>query len=185
LGGINLIIFLLIIVAIIFLCVHSSKKEKERKSSLNVPDGTGKIRYYEGYSEKLSSHLYFWHDNNSLTFCDSNGDGRHIVISKENILNFNMIGEYHEDTKVTGGKVKGGGVSVVGAVAGGAIAGPVGMILGGRKKVKSKPIKTTTTVTDTRKIILKFKENEEEKGMILDKSVYDVLCFVCPEKKIN
>lgn len=179
-----MIIFLLIVAIIIFLCVRSSKKEKSRKLALNVPNGTGKVRYYEGYSEKLNSFLYFWHDNNSLTFCDPKGDGRHIVLNKDSILNFNMIGEYHESVNVTGGKVKGGGVSVVGAVAGGAVAGPVGMVLGVRKKVKSKPVKTTTTVTDTRKTIIKFKENEDEKGMVLDKSVYDVLCFVCPEKKI-
>lgn len=180
-----MIIFLLVIVAIIFLCVHSNKKEKVRKLSLNVPSGTKKVRYYEGYSENLSGYLYFWHDNNSLTFCDPKGNGRHIEISKDNILNFNMIGEYHEDIKTTGGEVKGGGVSVLGAAAGGAIAGPVGMVLGGRKKVKSKPVKTTTTVTDTRKTILKFKENGEEKGMVLDKSIYDVLRFICPEKEIK
>lgn len=180
-----MIIFLILCIIIIALIVHSIKKEKAKRLEFNIPKGSKKIMYFKGYTENLSSKLYFWNDNNSITLCDPKGDGKHIKISKDNIQNFTMIGEYHEDTVVTGGKTKGGGVSIVGAVAGGAVAGPLGAAVAGRKKVKSKPIKTTTTVTDTRKTIIKFIENREEKGMVLDKQVYDALCFICPEKKIS
>lgn len=166
--------FLLFIVALIALIVYLNKKEKKLRGQFNIPSEAKKIFYYGGYTINLKPKIYFWNNDNTLFLCDPKTSDRHLTISKDNILNFSLEGEYHRDTKVTGG-----GASVGGAIVGGAIAGPVGAIVGGRKKTKTK-----TTTVDTRKVILKFKENNIEKGMILDYGIYDKLCFMCPEKKI-
>jgi hypothetical protein len=174
------LLFIVIIVAIIVFLV---KKENKLRKDFNIPGKAKKVDYYQGYTTILSSKIYFWDDNSELYFCDPKHT-TNIKISKDSIISFNMVGEYHESTSTTGGGVKGGGTSIGGAVVGGVLLGPVGAIIGSRKKVKSKPIKTTTHVTDTRKVILKFKENDMEKGMVLDKIIFDVLSFICPEKKI-
>lgn len=165
---------------------EEQQREKERKKQepkILIPRGLSKIRYYGGYNKKLSDWLFFEKSSESICFYDKR-ENLKILVKKSNVLNFSMNGEYHESTQVTGGEVKGGGVSVGGALVGAAVAGPAGAIIGGRKKVKSTPVQTTTTVTDTRKVILKFKESEQEQGMILDKDIWETLCFMCPEKKI-
>lgn len=166
---------------------EKQRQEKERKDiepKISIPAGLPKVRYYGGYNKKLSDWLLFENNNQSILFYDKK-ENLKVWVWKEDILSFSMNGEYRESMQVTGGEVKGGGVSVGGALVGAAVAGSVGAIIGSRKKIESTPIKSTTTVTDTRKVILKFKENGVEQGMILDKGLWETLCFMCPEKKIQ
>gem|GEM_PF-2717177 len=169
-----MLIFLIIFIAFIAFCIYSARKENEKRIKFNIPKEAKKMRYYEGYSEPLSRKIYIWNNNNDLKICSPKISDKHIVIHRQDIISFNMIGEFYQTTTS-----KGGGRSLGGAVAGGVLLGGVGAIIGSKKKVK-----TTTSTTDTRKVILKFKENNIEKGMILDKDVNKLLCFMCPEKKI-
>lgn len=160
--------------------LFTTRKKLEEK--YGIPREAVRIIYYGEYSYKLSKEIYFWKDKDTLYFEDPNVCSKPITIPKENILSFNTIGEYSEEQRVSGGKIKGGGVSLGGAVAGGVLLGTVGVLLGGRKKVKSTPIKSETAVTDTRKVVLNFIEKGEKEKMILDYYMHDELCTICPEK---
>ena len=167
------IVLLIIIILAIVLSVQGEKKKRER---LQVPKSARKITYFTGYDKKMSNKLYYWKNGNHLNFCDTkekNGPVK-ITIPKENILAFTSTGEITTQTNV-----KGGGPSLGGAVVGAAVAGPVGAIVGGKKKVK-----TQTTTTDTRRTFIKFAENGTEKSMQFDYSIYDDLCLMCLERKI-
>lgn len=169
--------FVIIIVFLITLGIISGKKTTKTKLQYNIPTCATYIAYKGGYDIPLSKILFFYHDNNALSFWDKKQPDHHITINKSDIINFSMIGEYSQTNSISGG-----GVSLGGAVVGGAILGPVGMVMGGRKKVKK--IKSTTHTVDTRKTIIKFNSDKVEKGMIFDKKIYEILCFMCPEKKI-
>lgn len=174
-------IYVFIIVAIITLSIVGGiKQRKKRNENYNVPLTSKRVRYFGGYTKKLSSSLYSWNEDATLNFFDDRSKEQ-ISITKDSILNFSMVGEYHET--ISGGGSKGGGTSIGGALVGGVLLGGAGAILGSRKKVKAVPIRTT--VNDTRKTVLKFKEDGTDKGMMLDKKIYDTLCFMCPEKKIK
>ena len=169
-------IFLVIIALIILWVILASRKEKKKRERLGVPKGAFKIHYYSGYDKPMSHKLYYWKDANVLNFCDTiekNGPSR-ITISKENILSFTSTGELSTQTNISGG-----GVSLGGAAVGGVLLGPVGAIIGGRKKVKTK-----TTTTDTRKTIIKFSEDGIEKSIMLNYQIYNDLCLLCMEKKV-
>lgn len=157
---------------------------KKLSEEYGIPKKAVKIYYYGRYSKKLGSKIYYWEDDDKIFFNDIKTN-TNIIINKDDVISFNTIGEYKETQKISGGKVKGGGVSLGGAVVGGAIAGPVGAIIGGRKKVKSKPIKTETVVTDTRKVVLCFKENEIREQMLLGYYIYEKLCTICPDKNAD
>lgn len=73
-------------------------------------------------------------------------------------------------------EISGGGVSIGGALIGGAIAGDVGAIIGSQK-----PISTKQVEHDSRKTIIKTKDNE----FICDYDFYDVLMKVVPQKEFS
>ncbi|MCR3758922.1 hypothetical protein KYB31_07950 [Clostridium felsineum] len=180
-------IIVIVIIFVIGYFLPDNDKEnvkEEKREKIMIPRGLKLINYYGGYNRKLSGKLFFENRSNGICLYDRINNLK-VLILKRNILNFSMNGEYHRDAVVSGGEIQGGGSSIGGAIVGEFLDGPSGAIIGSRKKVTSNPIKTEINVTDTRKIILKFKENEQERGMILDKSIWDDLCFLCPEKKIK
>lgn len=169
-------VFLVIIALAILWIVLVRRKEKNKRERLGVPKGAYKIHYYNGYDKQMSHKLYYWKDNNSLNFCDTvekNGP-IHITIPKECVLSFTSTGELSTQTNVSGG-----GVSLGGAAVGGVLLGPVGAIIGGRKKVKTK-----TSTTDSRRTIIRFTENGMDKSIMLTYPIYNDLCLLCMEKKV-
>lgn len=167
----------------IALIVIRKSNEKMRKDH-NIPKNAIKVRYYGGYKKKLSRKIYYWASLGSIFFNDPETDSV-IKINEYDIISFNTIGKYNVSQKISGGQVSGGGVSFGGAVVGGIIAGPVGAIIGGRKKVKSEPIRTENVVTDTRSVVLYFNEYNSNQKMILDYVLYKKLCTICPGKNAD
>lgn len=168
---------LLVIIVLIVLCVFLSiRGENKKRERLNVPKQAYTIMYFDGYDKPLNSSLYYWRESDTLNLCENKkkGDAERITIHKDNVLSFTTSGELTVTSDV-----KGGGVSLGGAVVGGALLGPVGAIVGGRKKVK-----TQTKTVDTRKTYLKFLENNIEKTIVLNYAVYNDLCILCMDKKI-
>jgi hypothetical protein len=166
---------ILFIICVAFVIIKIQKKRKKVFSDLGIPPTAIKVKYYKNYTPRSNSEkVYFWNDNASISFCNPKKT-MNIKILKEDIISFNMLGEYHESTNVSGG-----GVSIGGAIAGAAVAGPVGAIIGGGKKVK-----TETIIDDSRKTVIRYNENNINNGIIVDKSVFNILCFMCPEKKIS
>ncbi|MBK5243703.1 MAG: hypothetical protein JJE18_01530 [Eubacteriaceae bacterium] len=175
-------LFLVFVILIFIFLVKArdtmAKKKKEKLKSLNIPVSHKIMQYFRGYDKTISSVVYYWESNGVLNFLDAKPVGvpTHIKIPKEQIINFMMIGDMTSNTSVS---VKGGGVSLGGAAVGGVLLGPVGAIIGGRKKVKS----TSKTVkTDNRQVVLNFKENGSDKSILIDKSIYPELCMICGGK---
>ncbi|MBC3889463.1 hypothetical protein GH810_14200 [Acetobacterium paludosum] len=170
--------FIFIIIVIVGLIVLSSVMESNRRKKFNIPGKGKKIRYYEGYNKPLQRKIYYWSDGKNICFCNSKsqtGDPLRITIPKSDIIGFAQIGDLTTSTSV-----KGGGTSLSGAAGGALLFGPVGAIVGGRKKVKS-----TTTTKDTRQVVLNFKEDGVEKAMLLDNLIYKDLTLSCAGKLIR
>lgn len=131
-----------------------------------------------GYTRPFGKTLWEWTENGTLKILETKpsikGTQPYLLsIPKENVIAFMMTGD-----RTVQSKVSGGGVSLGGAVVGAAIAGPVGAIIGGRKKVK-----TETQTFDTRRLMLKFRENGEI-TIQLGPQPYNDLCMLCMEKQI-
>lgn len=163
--------------------VHISKQRaREYKEQWNIPETAKKVSYLGGYGDKLKSKLYVNYDGakQKLELWEAstgkNTSPKHMVAEKDDIIAFSQLGEF---TSTQHTQVKGGGASIGGAIVGNAIAGPVGAVIGGRKKVKTK---TTTSTSDTRRTLLKFRENGIEKSVLLDYSAYGLLSIWIPEK---
>lgn len=169
------------IVAFIVFCVQqSSKRAKAFREAHEIPQDSNTVGYNYGYSDRLRSKLYYWKgEDGSLNFSEASCAKNKIPV-KINILKDNLVGFLVTGDITTSTKVKGGGVSIGGALVGNAVAGPVGAVIGGRKKVTSE-----TTTTDTRQVILKFVEGGADKAMVLNYSIYNTLCMWYIEKKIG
>ncbi len=178
-----LFIVLVAVVALIALIIMHKLNDKMKREH-NIPKNAIKIRYYGGYKKKLSRKIYYWASLSSIFFNDPKTDSA-IKINKYDIISFNTIGKYNVSQKISGGQVSGGGVSLGGAVVGGIIAGPVGAIIGGRKKVKSEPIRTENVVKDTRSVVLYFNAYNSNQKMVLDYALYKELCNICPGKNTD
>lgn len=172
-------IILAIILLIVFFANQSAKKNRAYLLEQGVPADHKAVMYYQGYNVSLNNPILFWITPDALHLCEScprkkGGDLTKISIPKENIIAFTKTGELTAQTNVSGG-----GASIGGALVGAAVAGPVGAIIGGRKKVK-----THTTTMDNRRTILKFTEGGIEKSIQLGYEIFDSLCLFCIEKKI-
>jgi hypothetical protein len=142
-----------------------------------IPKGTMLINYLGGCFGTQQCLAFFRVDGKGINLCEynlkkSNPFNEHIT--KDSLIAFSQTGDYSTNSIVSGG-----GVSLGGAAVGAALLGPVGAVIGGRKKVK-----TQIRTTDTRKTIIKYKSNDEEKSIILSSSAYDLLCCNFIEKKI-
>lgn len=162
----------------------TKNNKKVQKEKIMIPQGLEEIEYYGGYNKELSNKLFLENRSNGICLYDK-ANNLKVLVLKRNIINFSMVGDYNRDSIVSGGKLEGGDFSLWGSIKGKMLYGDVGELVYARKKYTNSPIKTEVNVTDTRKIILKFKENEQERGMVLDKSMWEHLCFLCPEKKIK
>lgn len=125
-----------------------------------------------------------WKSNNTINFlnCITVGGNNHsyVEIPVSSIKAYKLEGESHYVSNVSGGG--GGGRSIGGAIIGGAIAGPVGAIVGGRKK--NKEIKTETIHIDNRKTLLYFvADNKEQCESFNGTTLYEFLLKKCPEKE--
>lgn len=176
--------YLLIIAGLIIsfiIVIIMKKRETKLKIEHHIPTYASKIRYYGGYDKELSRKLYCWINSYGICLNDLKTDN-FIKINRQDIMGFNTLGEYKVTQKISGGEVSGGGVSIAGAIIGNIIAGPVGAIIGGRKKVKSTPVKTENVVTDTRSVVVYFSEYNSSKKLILEYKVYEDLCIRFPSK---
>jgi len=186
-------IFIIIVGAIVATSVLVKVTNSKSKKADNIPKAAKEIVYFGGdiTNYKNIALISYWIDGNVLKFWGNPAQRaqlaklekaeRCVSINKADIINFSIQGEYSQTSSTSGGG--GGGVSVGGAVVGGVLLGPVGAILGGHKK--SKKVVSSTQTIDKRKTVLKFNEAGSEKTMLLDKKIYDNLCYWIPEKKIS
>lgn len=167
---------LLIFIVIVGLVIINMITENNARKKFEIPSSGKKIKYFQGYNKPLKKEIYYWRDSRSLHFCNSRSKSEplRIVIPKDNIIGFAMIGDL-----ITSTSIKGGGTSLGGAAVGGLLLGPVGAIIGSRKKVKSK-----TKTDDTRQVVLNFKEDNTEKAILLDHLIYNDLCVFCASKRL-
>lgn len=142
----------------------------EIKKDWNVPENCDFITI-KGASHKSSIKLhkgdyYLWKDKADLCFFELepiiddviSGRLKKYEITRlpiRNIDNYNMEGELHCETRISGGG--GGGYSLTGAVVGGIIAGGVGAVIGSRKKTD--PIVSKTITYDDRICYLNYFDN--------------------------
>lgn len=149
---------------------------KNFMASYNIPQGTPMINYLGGCFGNRNCYVFFKVSPTGIYLCEYNTKIKPFFkyIPKENLIAFSQIGDHYTNSIVSGG-----GVSLGGAAVGAAFFGPVGAIVGSHKKVKTKTINV-----DTRKTILKFRENGIENSLILSSSAYDILCCNFIEKKI-
>lgn len=170
-----------------------SKKNEERKLALkkirekyNVPVNYRNVRYKHGHPsiQKDNFDAYIWTDNEILYIVDKTIDfniGK-IEIPLKDIEYYDVRGEVHRETKISGGETVGGGTSIGGAIAGGLIAGEAGAIIGSRKKVKSQPIVSKTITHDERETFLNFFINDKGYTIFFDSKAYNSLFDIIPNK---
>lgn len=157
-------------------------KALEKRHKCGIPDNANFATYFGTTNTpiyKYGAVLLYWVDPSTIHFCDLNPHGMKsepimFSIPKKDIIAFTMTGDIASQTNV-----KGGGASVGGALVGAAVAGPVGAVIGGRKKVRSE-----TTTLDTRRTFLKFYKDKVETTMQFSDELYNDLCMFCLEKKI-
>ncbi len=122
-----------------------------------------------------------WTDDGKIKFLQEYVDS-YLEIPIHSINFFQAKGEAGYITEVSGGG--GGGSSVGGAIVGGMIAGPTGAIIGSRKK--NEAVTSTARYVDSRKTILSFTQDGNEKILVFDKGkLYDELLIICPEKEFE
>ena len=164
---------LFIVFLVIGLMVLNIVMENKRREKFGIPKKGKKIKYYEGYNKPFTKQVYYWLDESGINICSSKSKTNsplRIAIPKLNVIGFAQVGDLTT-------KISGGGIGFGGAAVGGLLLGPVGAIIGSRKKVKS-------TNVDTRQVVLNFKEDGVEKAMLLDHLIYKDLCLACSSKKI-
>lgn len=164
------------------------KNSYEREISKDIePSNYYKILIKSGFSN--NNLIYnFWRIKDNLYFFPNEGNDVSLK-ERENFklhtLNINNIefyttkGDIYSETLVSGGG--GGGVSISGAIIGGAIAGPVGAVIGGRKKVNK--IASETLTHDNRVIYLYYKVDEQIKIIEIQNSHYNALLDLIPENE--
>lgn len=122
-----------------------------------------------------------WKSDDKLNFCDLlNDDIAIIYIDK--IKFYAKNGEEHFYNKISGGG--GGGSSIGGAIVGGAIAGPVGAIIGSRKKVNE--IRSEVQKIDNSQTTIYYVDDGVSKSIVFSASdLYNYLLKIIPEKEMN
>ncbi len=180
----------IIIVALI--CVlgaylHTKNKQyNKRIQTLNnkyrIPENKVESACVKGENNIYRQVNYtIWKNKNALNFCDMAND-KVERISLDSIEYFTKSGEEHYYNKISGGG--GGGTSIGGAIIGGALAGPVGAVIGSRKKVKK--IKSEVEKIDNSQTIICFLSDGERRYLIFSSSdLYNYLLKAIPEYEIN
>ena len=103
-------------------------------------------------------------------------------LKSEEFISFSVKGQKKYVTEISGGG--GGGTSISGAIIGGAVAGPVGAVIGSRKK--SKPVKSEIYQIGNVYTVMHIKINGRNASLTFedDKLYYDLMS-ICPEKEIK
>lgn len=156
--------------------MFGSKKIKKFMETYNIPQGATLVNYFGGCFGNRQCLVFLRVNATEIHLCEYNLKSKPFFacISKDNLIAFTQIGEYSSNSIVSGG-----GVSLGGAAVGAVLFGPVGAVVGGRKKVK-----TQVQATDTRKTVIKYRADGSEKSFVLSGSAYDMLCCNFIEKKI-
>lgn len=129
-----------------------------------------------------NQELMVWVNDNKLYMIHNdllNCQGE-IILPLENIRTFLRQGDMYVETNVSGGG--GGGTSIPGAIVGNVVAGPVGAVIGSRKK--NEPITSENKVVDTRQTILEFEHNSILHYMFFNSNAYNIFLDLIPEKEM-
>jgi hypothetical protein len=154
-------IILLIIAVIIGLCVWKGKKNKALRIANGVPDGFKYLNYKAGSLGLKYGTICAWTDEKILKFSSKIGENQ-IGIPFEKIIRVNFNSDVQTVTT-------GGGRSVGGAVVGGALLGPVGAIVGGKSKTKTREVDRSTVH------FVFTGENSIEQSLIFDGGNYNTI----------
>jgi hypothetical protein len=137
-GSLVIIVIFLVLLAIGVgtAIVLSSKAERARRDKYGIPSTANLVPYQSGLAGITPGNVYVWRDEEGLQFVGQlNGTKRTIPLDRIVSL------QYNQDIQTYS---TGGGRSISGAVVGGVIAGPVGAIVGGRSKSKTKTVDRST-----------------------------------------
>lgn len=122
---------------------HINAIKQEQKAKHAVPQDAPIVTYVYRNGPIVCPFTYQTYlSNNKLCFyeTDSNSvNASYFDIDVEDIQCFEQTGEVYKETKISGGG--GGGSSLAGAVIGGTVAGPIGAVIGSRKKLRKLRVK--------------------------------------------
>jgi hypothetical protein len=126
-----------VIGAFLWLIFAALRRSGRRKlAQYGIPSNAYLFLYESGLANIRPGFVYGWRDENGLTFvADKDGTKRTIPLDRIVAL------QYNQDIQTFS---TGGGRSITGAVVGGVIAGPVGAVVGGRSKAKTKTVDRST-----------------------------------------
>ncbi len=203
-------ILIFFIVVIIIFSIYSTQRKKDKGDKYQMQDvsmekekvdtlikknqeiidklpNENKIVFYRGGHPEVDKQLFdahVWIENGKLNFhpVDINKDVDTFSVNLEDIVYYATKGEINKQTLVSGGEVKGGGSSITGAAVGGLVAGPVGAVIGSRKKVKGDPIKTTIVTEDSRRTFMNFSHQSSMYTMYFDYYSYSKFVELIPNK---
>ncbi|GMA48680.1 hypothetical protein GCM10025857_39900 [Alicyclobacillus contaminans] len=125
------IIILLILIGVIRKTMSSKSRDANlrRRKAFGVPPKTPIVTHHSGLVVP-SGDVYTWKSENGIEFV-SRATGAKCTIPLDRILGLQYVQDIQTYTT-------GGGRSIAGAAVGAVIAGPVGAIVGGRSKTKTK-----------------------------------------------
>lgn len=103
----------------------------------------------------------------------------------DSILYYTVEGAMTTESQTTGGGGTTGGLSLGGAVVGGLLFGPVGMIIGSRKKTTINEVKTETYTKDNRKLVLYYSSGTTTKKIEFSPDDYATLKAFLPDYDLD
>jgi hypothetical protein len=106
-------------------------------------------------------------------------------IFKKDIIYYTVEGNQSHEQKISGGGGTIGGVSIAGAAVGGILFGPIGMIIGSRKKTEIQEIKSETITKDNRKLVLYYSRNSKTEKIEFSADSYADFKRILPEYDLS
>ncbi len=145
------------------------------------------LQKWDSVEQQIDTAVKVYYGNDFYNSIDKSKINNFIIYSisipLDDIEYFQLTGEKHITTSISGGAVTGGGSSLKGAIVGGAIAGGAGAVIGSRKQTRVSEIKTHTNVFDNRQVELIYKKDDKISHMIFSVYSFDVFKSVIPEKE--
>lgn len=130
-----IVIVLLIVIFVVF-PILGSVREKKFRARYEVHTDARAFQYLGGLSGVRPGLVYAWRDEDGLKFV-AKRDGTHKDVPFSNIVKV----QFNSDVQTV---TTGGGRSIGGAIVGDVIAGPIGAIVGSKKKATTKTIDRST-----------------------------------------
>lgn len=166
----------------------SSLEIKNLYNIIDVPKDCFVIKV-SGGKEILQNEKYvFWRNENCLYFAKSYSsvtDKQTIFLTEipiEKILYYKEEGSLRYEQEISGGG--GMGINYTGAVIGGLLFGTAGALIGSRNGQEIKEIKSETKAVDTRIVILKiYDEDNNISNLIFDCNTVNAFEWYIPEKE--